>query len=260
MRIKKSLPTLVVSLALLALALMSLPTTSTLVAAKANPTPYVQTSNLNINIPSVTCSSSGQTCSPPFTTSVNVLAGTFEVQFTPSSQHCSSMSASINVDNGTAQQTAVLGPGVSSVFLNFGTVTAGVHNISVQGIGQTGGCNTGALLNWMGAITVRANFPTPVYNECLQDDSNRGYIVRFNASTGAYEFTTCANGVTVASTGTVSVKGSVITIQEATSTRRMVLKLDRSTRRGTASLQIVTPAKEYVISDRNYTDNTCTCP
>src|SRR2546421_353267 len=101
---------------LLVLALISLPTTSALVDAKASPALDVQTSDQVINIPTVTCTSSGQTCTPVFTTSVNILAGPLDVQFTPSPQHCSNVAVSISVDNGAAQQTAFLAAGVPSGF------------------------------------------------------------------------------------------------------------------------------------------------
>jgi hypothetical protein len=256
MKIKRFSPRLSIALALLAFAFLSLMTIATPVHTEAATAPYVPTTQ-TINIPQQNCTSSGQTCTPIFTTSVTVLAGSFEVQFTPSSQHCSTLAVSISVNGGAAQQTAFLGPGVSSPFLSFGTVAAGTYTISVQGIGQVNGCNTGTLFNWTGAINVRAEFPASPFNECLRDDSN-GNRIRFNSTTGAYEFTNCA-GVTITGVGTVQVKGSVITIQHSNSTRRLVLKLDRNTKRGTASLQTFEPPKEYVITDTDYTNSNCNC-
>src|SRR5512132_2432713 len=47
---------------------------------------------------------------------------------------------------------------------------------------------------------------------CLQDDSNKGNVVLFEPATGNYTF--CCNGVIAASgKGTVTIKGSVITLQ-----------------------------------------------
>jgi hypothetical protein len=259
MKIKKFSLNLSVALALLAFALMSFMTIATPVHTEAATAPYVQTTTQTINIPTQNCTSSGQTCTPVFTTSVTVLAGSFEVQFTPSSLHCSTLAASISVNGGAAQQTAFLAPGASSPFLSFGTVAAGTYTISVQGLGQVNGCNTGTLFNWMGAINVRANFPgSPTYNECLKDEGN-GNLVRFNATTGAYEFTNCA-GFIMSGVGTVQIKGSVITIQHSNNTRRLLIKLDRNTRRGTASLQTFEPPKEYLIADIDNTNNVCTCP
>jgi hypothetical protein len=242
---------------LLVLALISLPTTSRLVDANASPAFDVQTTDQVINIPTQTCSQATppQECTPLYTTSVNVLDGPIDIQFTASPQHCSSISVKIKVDNGAVQQTAFLAPGVSSPFLSFGNFTAGLHTITIQAIGQTTGCNTGYLLNWMGSITVRANFPPP--GECLQDNSN-GNLVLFNATTGAFQFTNC-QGLVQSGVGVVVTKGQTIAITQNTSTYRFSLKLDRSTRRGTASLQIVTPQKEYLIADSNYTNNSCVC-
>lgn len=256
MKMKTFPPNLCVTLALLAFAFLTLLTIAAPVKTEAATAPYVFETR-TINIPTQNCTSLGQTCTPVFSTQVTVNAGTLEVQFTPSSQHCSVLAASIAVNGGAAQTTAFLAPGVSSPFFSFGNVAAGTYTITVQGIGQTGGCNTGSLINWMGAINVRADFPVSPFNECLRDDSN-GNLVRFNATTGAYEFTNCA-GFVMSGTATVTIKGSVITLQHSNSTRRLVLKLDRITRRGTASLQTFEPAKEYIISDSNFTNNVCTC-
>jgi hypothetical protein len=253
---KRFSPNLCVTLALLAFALLSLLTIAAPVKTEAATAPFVVETR-TINIPTQNCTSLGQTCTPVFSTQVTVNAGTLEVQFTPSSQHCSVLAANIAVNGGAPQQTTFLGPGVSSPFFSFGNVAAGTYTITVQGIGQTGGCNTGSLINWMGAINVRADFPVSPFNECLKDDAGSN-LVRFNAATGAYEFTNCA-GFVMTGTGTVAIKGSVITIQHANSTRRLVLRLDRNTRRGTASLQTFEPAKEYIISDSNYTNNVCAC-
>jgi hypothetical protein len=242
---------------LLMLALISLPTTSALVDANASPAPDVETTSQVINIPTQTCTSSGQTCSPVFSTTVNILDGPIDVQFTPSPLHCSSVAASITVDNGAAQQTVFLAAGVTSAVLSFGNFTAGQHTIRVQALGQTGGCNMGALLNWMGSITVTANFPASPYNECLQDDANPN-LVLFNATTGAWQFTNC-QGVVQSGVGTVVTKGVTISISQTTPSFRFLLKLDRSTRRGTSSLQLATPLKEYLIGDTNYTNNSCVC-
>lgn len=258
MKIKKLSAKLSIAIALMAFVLLALLTIAAPVRTEAATAPFVQATTQTINIPTQTCTSTGQTCTPIFSTSVTVLAGSFEVQFTPSSQHCSTLAVSIRVNGGTAQQTAFLGPGVSSPFLNFGPVAAGTYTITVQGLGQVNGCNTGTLFNWMGAINVRANFPVSAYNECLKDDSN-GNLVKFNASTGAYEFTVCSTGLVISGVGTVQIKGAVVTIQHVNNTRRFVLKLDRNTKRGTASLQTTVPAVEYQITDTNYLDDVCAC-
>jgi hypothetical protein len=257
MKMKKFPPNLFVAVALMAFVLLSVLSIATSVKTEAATAPAFQATTQTINIPTVTCTSTGQECTPRFSTTVTVLAGNIEVQFTPSSLHCSTLAANLIV-NGAVQTTSFLAPGASSPFFNFGAFAAGTYTIEVQGIGQVNGCNTGTLFNWMGAINVRANFPSSPYNECLRDDSLSN-IARFNATTGAYEFTNCA-GVIISGVGTVQIKGSVINITHVNSTRRFVLRLDRNTRRGTASLQTFEPAKEYLIADSNSTNNICTCP
>lgn len=95
------------------------------------------------------------------------------------------------------------------------------------------------------------------FDICLQDDSN-GNIIQFSSATGAYLFTNCA-GLTLGGTGTVMIKGGVVTLTDTRPDRRVLAKIDRSTNKGTASIQLVTSGKTFTITDRNTADNSCVC-
>lgn len=96
------------------------------------------------------------------------------------------------------------------------------------------------------------------FNLCLQDDSSRS-VLQLNSITGDYLFTNC-QGVTVGGRGTVTVKGSIATLQDYGSDRRVLARVDSSVMKGTATVQLFSPARLFTITDRNTADNTCGCP
>jgi uncharacterized delta-60 repeat protein len=98
---------------------------------------------------------------------------------------------------------------------------------------------------------------TVSFDFCLQDDSN-GNLLRFNSSTGDYLFTNCA-GLTLGGKGSLTKKGSVITLQHYTTDRRVLARVDRAMNRGNASVQLLPQGNTFGITDRNTTNNTCTC-
>ena len=107
-------------------------------------------------------------------------------------------------------------------------------------------------------IDVAGSSPGPTFDVCLQDDSN-GNLLRLNSSTGDYLFVNCRGGLTIAGTGTVTIRGSTITLQHNAADRRVVAMIDNGARRGTASLQLPSMGVTLTIADRNTSNNGCTC-
>ncbi|HJQ25829.1 MAG TPA: hypothetical protein VKA60_18060 [Blastocatellia bacterium] len=101
------------------------------------------------------------------------------------------------------------------------------------------------------------SFKVTVTGNCLQDDSDPSKSVAFDPQTGSYTF--CCGGVTFSGTGTAIVKGCVVTIQHATTDRRVLITFDGSTNAGTASLQFPPGTMRCVITDRNTADDHCDC-
>lgn len=93
---------------------------------------------------------------------------------------------------------------------------------------------------------------------CLQDDSS-GAIFKINSTTGDYSFTNCS-GLVLGGTGTLTTRGSQITLQHNTTDRRVLAKIDNSTKRATASVRVFSLGTTFTISDRNTTNNACSCP
>ena len=96
------------------------------------------------------------------------------------------------------------------------------------------------------------------FDLCLQDDGN-GSILELNSATGGYRFTNC-RGFTVAGTGTVSTRGSMITVQHSASDRRVMAKIDSSVSKGTASIQVFSQGATFTIIDKSLSNNSCLCP
>jgi uncharacterized repeat protein (TIGR01451 family) len=106
--------------------------------------------------------------------------------------------------------------------------------------------------------TASCSFTVTVWTGCLQDDTNPGNVVLFDAQTGKYQF--CCNGQVVATgTGTVKVAGCTVTINHLKQERRVQLSAEMSAKRGTATI-IISNETTCQITDRNMLNNTCLCP
>ena len=101
--------------------------------------------------------------------------------------------------------------------------------------------------------------PRISFDACLKDDSSGSELV-INTVTGNYAFC-CSGGVAVTGVGRITVHGSVLSLVQGLNEadRRISATIDRSTLRGTASLQ--SPAGRLVctISDRNIANSACSC-
>lgn len=97
------------------------------------------------------------------------------------------------------------------------------------------------------------------FDMCLQDDSN-GNLLQFNSTTGEYQFTKCRSGLVLSGTGSLTTRGSIITLQDYATDRRVLARIDGSVNKGTASIQVFSQGTTFTIMDRNTTNNTCTCP
>jgi hypothetical protein len=104
------------------------------------------------------------------------------------------------------------------------------------------------------AFTVTVAF-LPV---CIQDDTTRDTL-RFDPATGAYEFTRCSTGQVLSGTAAVTVKGLVTTLQFSGADRRITATIDKATRKGSATIQLLPQRVAFTITDRNTLNNSCAC-
>lgn len=109
-----------------------------------------------------------------------------------------------------------------------------------------------------GGNSAACSFTVPVFSLCLQDDSDSASAVLFNPSTGEYRY--CCNGVVIASgRGAASVRGCTVSITHNEGNRRVLIKADTSSGKGTAALQMGLGQSKCTITDRNMSNNNCDC-
>jgi hypothetical protein len=104
--------------------------------------------------------------------------------------------------------------------------------------------------------TATCSFTITVFDVCLQDDSDASRVVLVNSSTGDYRF--CCGGTTYSGRGTVSVRGSIVTLEDNSDGLRVSVKVHRGIA-GTASLHSPPGKPLCIIRDRNTADNLCAC-
>jgi hypothetical protein len=107
-------------------------------------------------------------------------------------------------------------------------------------------------------LTATCSFTVTVFNGRLQDDSNPSNVVLFNTTTGDYTF--CCGGTVFTGKGTAILKGCVFSLQHNPSDRRLLVMVDYSQKKGTASLQFPPGALKCTITDRNMMDDSSKCP
>ena len=104
----------------------------------------------------VNCTSVGQTCTPLYSTPITVgTTGPITLSFTISGAGCSSAQVIMSVDSTPVYTSAFLAPGQTASFTT-ASLSAGPHSVSLQAIGQVGGCNSGNLGSWGGSLNVSA--------------------------------------------------------------------------------------------------------
>jgi len=114
---------------------------------------------------SVTCVPLGtQLCEPAFSASIKTTVNPqlLQLKYDVPPGHCSSIRLHVFVDGLLVKTTGYLGwAGAPSPFntlplttglIPLKSVTPGVHVVSVNAEGQVGGCNSGALGTWGGAL------------------------------------------------------------------------------------------------------------
>lgn len=95
------------------------------------------------------------------------------------------------------------------------------------------------------------------FDICIQDESS-GSLLKINSTTGGYQFTNCA-GITLDGIGSITRRGSILTLQHYASDRRVLATIDTGANRATATIQNFAPGRLFTLIDRNTGNNVCTC-
>jgi uncharacterized repeat protein (TIGR01451 family) len=145
-------------------------------------------------------------------------------------------------------------PNVATFSLTTKLVSANASQISNTAVVSHLGPELAPATNTSTAV-VSLNNP---FDICLQDESN-GNFLKFNSATGQYEFKACASGVTLAGTGTLTIRGNTITLQQVTQDRRIQVQVDTGTKKANATIQALALGANFSITDSNILNNTCAC-
>ena len=96
------------------------------------------------------------------------------------------------------------------------------------------------------------------FDICLQDDSN-GNLLQFNSMTGDYEFSNCRKSFTLTGRGTVNIRFCKVELKDVERDRNISVLVNTCTHAGTASVRDFSRNQTFTITDRDITNNTCSC-
>jgi len=97
-----------------------------------------------------------------------------------------------------------------------------------------------------------------VFDVCLQDPSN-GNALALNLDTGDYLLCPGPSGSVASGLGIATRRGCSFTLQPETGDNRAQIRINTCSRQGSATAQLGSGKKTCTITDRNISNNTCTC-
>jgi predicted extracellular nuclease len=105
--------------------------------------------------------------------------------------------------------------------------------------------------------TATCSFAVTTFDFCVQDDASASKVALVNSLTGDYRF--CCAGTMYTGRGTVSVRGNSLTLEHNGPGRRVLIKVDKGLKSGTASIQVPPGSVACTIRDTNTANNQCAC-
>jgi uncharacterized repeat protein (TIGR01451 family) len=101
------------------------------------------------------------------------------------------------------------------------------------------------------------------FDICIQDDAS-GSVLKFNSTTGDYQFLECGKGVTLTGRGTLAKSPCKVELQDdgpdpKHPDRRVRALVNPCTRQGSASVFISSSGQTVNIADSDILNNTCNC-
>jgi hypothetical protein len=105
--------------------------------------------------------------------------------------------------------------------------------------------------------TNSCSFVVTTFDVCMQDDST-GAVLFWNSTTGAWFM--CCGGNTYSGVGVPTKTGLIFKLVQNSGVNRLNATADKSTNKGTATLQNPPGVTKCTIMDRNLLNDTCTCP
>jgi transglutaminase elicitor len=109
-----------------------------------------------------------------------------------------------------------------------------------------------------GAWTSTATVVTTPFDLCLEDELTPQRTIVFNSLTGKFQL--CAPGNSFGGSGTIAIKGNILTLKQNARDRRVLISFNADTvREGNAQVKTSNPKQAFTITDRDTRNNACTC-
>jgi len=125
----------------------------------------------------------------------------------------------------------------------------------------------GLMLASLLVISASGQKLTTIQQVILQDDRSADHL-QIDIPTGKYKFENCNEHISIGGTGTVTVSGCKVTLQDLSEGRRVLAEVDLCNKAGKADVafegntlggRIDPPQFEFVVSDSNIGDSTFDC-
>lgn len=158
--------------------------------------------------------------------------------------------------NSNGSQDASFGDG-GKVITSFPGIGSEATAVAIQADGKIVAAGTTFNTDFLGDFAL-ARYDGASFNICLQDDSN-GNLLQFNSTTGDYKFSNCRKGFTLTGRGTVSIFFCKVELKDVERDRNVSVLANTCTHAGTASVRDFSRNQTFTISDRDITNNTCSC-
>lgn len=140
----------------------------------------------------VNCTSSGQLCEPPLEQTVKVPSGgrVTSVEYVPPASHCSPVRVHVLLDGTEIGVTGFVEPNEASVVGLFSDpIRKGSVVLGYKAEGRTGGCNSGQLGSWGGAIITTVTLPqTKIGKRPPKETHRRSAKFTFSATEAGSKF------------------------------------------------------------------------
>jgi hypothetical protein len=105
--------------------------------------------------------------------------------------------------------------------------------------------------------TKSCSFVVSTFDVCIQDDGDPTIVLMFNSTSGDYLF--CCGATKYTGQGSLKKKGGQITLTHNPLDRRLQASVSQATNTATATLQSPPGTQRCSITDRNITNNNCSC-
>jgi uncharacterized delta-60 repeat protein len=103
-----------------------------------------------------------------------------------------------------------------------------------------------------------ARFAGDGFDICIHDDNN-GNLLQFNSRTGSYQFSNCRKGFSLTGSGSVIIRFCKIELQDVERDRNISVLVNTCTHTGTASVRDFSRNQTFTMTDRDITNNSCSC-